>query len=317
MAQVRYALRDGDGTSTGGILVADSSFLFSHHVKTVALEGATATCPACESHGPVHNDCVPNFVFMGRRLLVSGARVYCKCAEPPWVNPSQSNFTIEVLAESGQDEGQGKARRSSSMAQTLASVNARHATLSETGAPKATQDDRHFIEVSIFDSRIVSMGSQFGHASIAFRSDDVVYSRAPARYMRGNFNEYLRSNRTFREVIGVELWITRSEEIVLRDELERRVAENDPYNILANSCSSNVADVLGLIGILAMDPRGIPLSTPADMLATLRRSDRFVREYKYGIQPRTAQPTRHKPQVEAKPRSRQRGWLSRLFGRRP
>ena len=83
MAQVRYALRDGDGTSTGGILVADSSFLFSHHGKTVALEGATATCPACESHGPVHNDCVPNFVFMGRRLLVSGARVYCKCAEPP------------------------------------------------------------------------------------------------------------------------------------------------------------------------------------------------------------------------------------------
>ncbi len=96
MAQVRYALRDGDGTSTGGTVVADSSFLFSHHGKTVALEGAIATCPACESQGPVHNDCVPNFIFMGRRLLVSGARVYCKCAESPWVIPSQRNFTIEV-----------------------------------------------------------------------------------------------------------------------------------------------------------------------------------------------------------------------------
>lgn len=315
MADIRYALRDGDATTTGGVLIA-KGFFFTHHGKTVALEGDTATCPACKAQGRVYNDCTPNFDVMGMRLLVSGARVYCKCAEPPRVIHSQQDFSIEVVAGTGRNPEEDVDERADSIIQPLASMTMRPANRADGHAPKTIDADRRIIEVSIFDSRLVSTGSQFGHASIAFRSDDVVYSRAPARYMKGNFNEYLRSNRTFREVIGVELWITRAEETVLRDELERRVAANDPYNILTNSCSSNVADVLGLIGILAMDPRGIPLSTPADMLATLRRSDRFVREYKYGIQARTARPMRNKPQVESKPRNRKRGWLYRLFGGR-
>ncbi|MDQ0142891.1 hypothetical protein J2T05_004516 [Cupriavidus necator] len=42
------------------------------------------------------NDCHPSFQIQGKQILVSGARVYCKCAARPVVIPSQSDFSIEV-----------------------------------------------------------------------------------------------------------------------------------------------------------------------------------------------------------------------------
>ncbi|WP_432258797.1 PAAR domain-containing protein [Cupriavidus sp. TMH.W2] len=95
MPDIRYALRNGDKTSTGGTLVATGHSMF-HHGLTVGVEGDYATCPACKAGGPVMNDCCPSFNIHGKQILVSGARVYCKCATRPLVIHSQSDFRIEV-----------------------------------------------------------------------------------------------------------------------------------------------------------------------------------------------------------------------------
>ncbi|SOZ47899.1 conserved hypothetical protein [Cupriavidus taiwanensis] len=95
MPDFRYALRNGDKTSTGGVLIAAGTTM-SHHGAIVGVEGDYATCPACKSGGRVMNDCYPSFDIGGKQILVSGARVYCKCARRPVVLPSQADFAIEV-----------------------------------------------------------------------------------------------------------------------------------------------------------------------------------------------------------------------------
>lgn len=96
MPDIRYALKNGDKTTTGGMLCASGAGMMTHHGQPVGVEGDIATCPACKGTGKVFNDCRPNFDLMGRQLLVSGARVHCGCAKPPLVIPSQSDFTLEV-----------------------------------------------------------------------------------------------------------------------------------------------------------------------------------------------------------------------------
>ncbi|MBP0637802.1 PAAR domain-containing protein [Cupriavidus sp. AcVe19-6a] len=95
MADIRYPLKNGDKTSTVGILIATGRSVF-HHGTTVGVEGDYASCPACKSGGEVRNDCYPAFDFEGKQILVSGARVYCGCSTHPIVLPSQGNFTVEV-----------------------------------------------------------------------------------------------------------------------------------------------------------------------------------------------------------------------------
>lgn len=107
MPDIRYALKNGDKTTTGGILIA-SAGMMTHHGQPVAVEGDIATCPACKRSGKVFNDCRPNFDLMGKQLLVSGARVYCGCARQPLVIPSQSDFSLEVSAGSAPAAGASK-----------------------------------------------------------------------------------------------------------------------------------------------------------------------------------------------------------------
>ena len=95
MPDIRYALKNGDPTSTGGQLIAHRRD-FTHHGVPMGVEGDIATCPACNSSGPVFNDCHPHFDVMGKQLLVSGARVYCKCPIKPYVIHTQWDTTVEV-----------------------------------------------------------------------------------------------------------------------------------------------------------------------------------------------------------------------------
>ncbi|CAJ91175.1 PAAR domain-containing protein [Cupriavidus necator H16] len=95
MPDTRYALRNGDKTSTDGVLNGTARNSLDHGVA-LAVEGDYATCPACKAGGPVMNDCYPAFDIGGKQVLVSGARVYCKCQTKPVVLPSQISFTIEV-----------------------------------------------------------------------------------------------------------------------------------------------------------------------------------------------------------------------------
>lgn len=99
MPDIRYALRNGDRTSTNGVLIGTGKSFF-HHGVTIGVEGDYATCPACKAGGPVMNDCYPAFNVHGKQLLVSGARVYCKCELKPFVLPSRMDFRIEVMRKS-------------------------------------------------------------------------------------------------------------------------------------------------------------------------------------------------------------------------
>ncbi|MHA7679218.1 M35 family metallo-endopeptidase [Cupriavidus sp. PET2-C1] len=99
MNDMRNALRNGDRTSTNGVLVGTGTM--SHHGVNVAIEGDFATCPACKSGGIVTNDCYPSFDLMGQQILVEGARVNCKCPVKPIVIASQNDFTIEVTRGNG------------------------------------------------------------------------------------------------------------------------------------------------------------------------------------------------------------------------
>jgi len=98
MREIRYFLKHGDPTSTGGALIAIRPDC-THEGVGMGIEGDVATCPACNSSGPAFNDCYPGCDYHGTQQLVNGARVYCQCAEPPRVFNTQSDSSVEV--ESG------------------------------------------------------------------------------------------------------------------------------------------------------------------------------------------------------------------------
>lgn len=103
MRDLRYALLNGNATTTGGVLIALNTYTI-HHGVNVGVEGDHATCPACKVGGPVYNDCDPRYSLHGKQILVSGARVLCKCKEHPRVLPSQHIFSIEVDRSPEQEE---------------------------------------------------------------------------------------------------------------------------------------------------------------------------------------------------------------------
>lgn len=162
---------------------------------------------------------------------------------------------------------------------------------------------RELIEVIISDSRMRSMGSQWGHAAVVI--DGQVYSRAHEEYVKTDKNTYLnggviqRANDSinvggnrWRDNVGVYLSVSEREKDIVKNELERRVKvdrefkrkhpNETSYSLFSNSCSSNVADVLELINILAHDPRWIPfLVAPAELLVIIEKSNRTVKKELY------------------------------------
>lgn len=141
------------------------------------------------------------------------------------------------------------------------------------------------VEVIISDSRLAKFGSQFGHAAIIVNG--IAYSRAPTRYdAKRTYAEYVSDQRNFRDSTGYVLRVSPQEERAIEAEVKRRVeaSNHDPvrhsYSLLGNSCSSNVADVLRQVGILAHDPRGFGIVSPADLAVGLSHSKR-VKEKRF------------------------------------
>lgn len=94
MTTYRHLLRSGDSTSTNGILIASGDLIRGD--MRVAVEGDYATCPACDGGGVVFNTCMPTFRQRGRRVLVHGAYVNCRCEAKPIVLASRGSLGIEV-----------------------------------------------------------------------------------------------------------------------------------------------------------------------------------------------------------------------------
>lgn len=141
------------------------------------------------------------------------------------------------------------------------------------------------IEVIISDSQLARFGSQFGHAAIVVNG--IAYSRAPRGYdSKKSYAEYISSQQRFRDSIGYVLRVSPEEEKSIEAELKRRVemTERDPaqhgYSLFKNNCSSNVGDVLRLVGIFAHDPRGFGIVSPTDIAVGLSHSKR-VKERRF------------------------------------
>jgi hypothetical protein len=141
------------------------------------------------------------------------------------------------------------------------------------------------IEVIISDSRMISRGSQFGHVAIVV--DGVAYSRAHSIYATMPYKEYIAAQMAWRNSIGYVLRVSLDEKNKIETELKRRVTittqdpGNHKYDILSNSCSSNVADVLDMVGIVAYDPRGFGVVSPSDLAVGLPRSKRLAEKRDY------------------------------------
>ena len=77
------------------------------------------------------------------------------------------------------------------------------------------------------------------------------------------------------------------EENKIKLELERRIKVGKQYSIINNSCSTNIADVLETIGILAHDPRFqvntelTDMVSPKEILIIVSRSKRMSKRNYY------------------------------------
>jgi len=151
-------------------------------------------------------------------------------------------------------------------------------------SPKNIHTDSTTIEVIVSDGRLISMGSQWGHVAIDIGG--YVYGMSHKGYDKRSRTNYLAAN-SYRDSLGVTLRVSPDEKDKFRHELERRIKIGGPYNLVANSCSTNVADVLESIGILAHDPRFIfaPASnagvSPKELLIVIQRSKHAVRTNTY------------------------------------
>lgn len=149
---------------------------------------------------------------------------------------------------------------------------------------KPIATDSTTVEIIVSDGRIVSRGSQWGH--VAMEIDGMVYGMSHDGYDRRPKDVYIVRN-SYRDSIGVVLRVSPAEREKMRREFERRKNLGQGYNLISNSCSTNVADVLESIGILAHDPRFFfaPASTagvaPKELLSTIKKSKRVVRIIDY------------------------------------
>jgi hypothetical protein len=143
------------------------------------------------------------------------------------------------------------------------------------------------VEVIVSDKRIPSRTSMFGH--VAIEVNGTVYSQGPRGYEKERtHSEYIGDNCKFRDSWGYVLRVLPIEKGTIENELNRRVArykgtDKPQYDILVNSCSSNIVEVLGLVGIIANDPRwgGVMASSPADVDIALSRSKRLIEKRNY------------------------------------
>lgn len=168
--------------------------------------------------------------------------------------------------------------------ETLRLVSKVKTTPHADNLPKPINTDSTTIEVIVSDGRLISSGSQWGH--VAIDVGGTVYGMAHKGYDKRARTKYLADN-SYRDSLGVVLRVAQIEKEKIQQELERRIRADAPYNLVSNSCSTNVADVLESIGILAHDPRFLfaPASnvgvSPKELLIVIQRSKRAVKTNDY------------------------------------
>ncbi|WP_175718830.1 PAAR domain-containing protein [Burkholderia anthina] len=86
----RRAVRNGDPTTTGGVVIADMSTM-SNHGKQVALDGDKATCGNCEGTFLIVGS-AQRMTNRGRCVALEGDVVLCPCGQNRLVAGSDSTI---------------------------------------------------------------------------------------------------------------------------------------------------------------------------------------------------------------------------------
>ena len=86
----RRAARNGDPTTTGGVVIAVTSTMFNHG-KQVALDGDKATCGNCEGAFPIVGG-AQRMIHHGRRVALEGDAVLCPCGRNRLIAGSDSTI---------------------------------------------------------------------------------------------------------------------------------------------------------------------------------------------------------------------------------
>jgi hypothetical protein len=150
--------------------------------------------------------------------------------------------------------------------------------------PKKIETEADTIEVLVSD-RLNTAASSFGHVAIVVNG--IVYSRAHSKYATIPFEKYIDMQRKIRNSLGYVLRVSKENKNIIEKELKRRVAitdknpEENSYNLVTNSCSSNIADVLDMVGIVAYDPRGFGIASPSDLSVGLSRCKQLIKTNHY------------------------------------
>jgi hypothetical protein len=176
-------------------------------------------------------------------------------------------------------------------------------TSTTDNSPKQIVVDSTTIEVIVSDSRLLSFGSNWGHAAIDI--DGTIYSRAHEEYVKIDRHTYFyggtvhvangalqTKGNLWRDSVGLVLRLSPAEKNKIKAELEQRVAtdqafkrrhpESSTYSVFDNSCSTNVADVIESVGILAHDPRWLPFPVaPAELETVIEKSKRLAKKNYY------------------------------------
>ncbi|MCW5118012.1 PAAR domain-containing protein [Burkholderia cenocepacia] len=75
----RRAVRNGDPTTTGGVVIAVTSTMFNHG-KQVAVDGDKATCGNCDGAFPIVGG-AQRMTHRGRCVALEGDAVLCPCGQ--------------------------------------------------------------------------------------------------------------------------------------------------------------------------------------------------------------------------------------------
>ncbi|WP_081051595.1 PAAR domain-containing protein [Burkholderia diffusa] len=86
----RRAVRHGDPTTTGGVVIAVTSTMFNHG-KQVAVDGDKATCGNCEGAFPIVGG-AHRMIHHGRCVALDGDVVLCPCGKNRLVAGSDSTI---------------------------------------------------------------------------------------------------------------------------------------------------------------------------------------------------------------------------------
>ncbi|OXI43882.1 PAAR domain-containing protein [Burkholderia aenigmatica] len=95
----RRAVRIGDPTTTGGIVISGSSDMLSEN-KTIAVNGDKATCGNCEGMFPIAGSAV-GVISNGRCMALEGDAVLCPCGQNLLMSGGDCTFFYE------DDDGHG------------------------------------------------------------------------------------------------------------------------------------------------------------------------------------------------------------------